>query len=71
MSILFALWMILTLATGWTASVAHIAFVFIPERGHLGGVLGLTKELAKRGHRVTFASVGDEQEALYLLEKNE
>ena len=40
------------------AAPAHVAFVIIPERGHIGAVLGLATELATRGHRITFASIG-------------
>jgi UDP:flavonoid glycosyltransferase YjiC (YdhE family) len=36
----------------------HIAFVSIPSIGHVYPTLAVAAELVRRGHRVTYASVG-------------
>jgi hypothetical protein len=36
----------------------HVAVAIIPERGHLASVRELVLTLARRGHRVTFMSLG-------------
>jgi hypothetical protein len=41
------------------AAPLHVAVVIIPERGHLTSVRDLVLELATRGHRITFMSLGE------------
>ena len=47
-----------TRTTDATDGRLHVAVAIIPERGHLSSVRELVLTLARRGHRVTFMSLG-------------
>lgn len=44
--------------------MAHLAFLSIPEAGHLNPLLPIARELVERGHRVTFPADGSMAERI-------